>query len=600
MLPQDLAKVRLQPLDPERSVAASEASTVSTVKLSAAKKDARVLHQTSTPAHQQRVADTGAAFGWSGGGLLSRVMAAAKIERVERKQRPHSADVGALGPRQSSESKKRNNRGPASLGGSKKHKTSNKPKLGLAARRVKALSDEQRGRIEAATSAPAVLGSHHAELLQSTVPTGAPTGAPLAQPLQTTAFAHPAAPVRLRELYHEGRLYEALGVLCARAQQRAQEVVQLERAKTERVLSEHELSRLKGARSATDAQRWLEKLLLFSEPHPTLKGYRVREVAYAQALTSQGVCYGRRYAQRERPGASVFTPAKDGVHDPLSKKWSEVTVALTGAPRATRRVVAGLCYQDLDMVNSFMKIALGLAQLYGVYDQMDVLRRYADDAFRDEILRRVMEHHAIYSRDDAKRLPITLLHLGPYICWLLTVEPPQREKLDEMVQFAHEISVLVRALLGIDARLPVQEWVAATRIYRDGGAIERAVLADRDAIVRGTKFRMARSDRKKAYGLSDADRTAFSRIVQTYEDWLLRLILEEVARHPQWEVGSLQYDGLYLRHLGPQPKGALGELARACEAHVKDCTEGVFEVTLKEKELLGESVAGIYRLWSGA
>ena len=572
MLPQDLAKVRLQPLDPERSVAASEASTVSTVKLSAAKKDARVLHQTSTPAHQQRVADTGAAFGWSGGGLLSRVMAAAKIERVERKQRPHSADVGALGPRQSSESKKRNNRGPASLGGSKKHKTSNKPKLGLGALLVRKSFDTPR----------------------------APTGAPLAQPLQTTAFAHPAAPVRLRELYHEGRLYEALGVLCARAQQRAQEVVQLERAKTERVLSEHELSRLKGARSATDAQRWLEKLLLFSEPHPTLKGYRVREVAYAQALTSQGVCYGRRYAQRERPGASVFTPAKDGVHDPLSKKWSEVTVALTGAPRATRRVVAGLCYQDLDMVNSFMKIALGLAQLYGVYDQMDVLRRYADDAFRDEILRRVMEHHAIYSRDDAKRLPITLLHLGPYICWLLTVEPPQREKLDEMVQFAHEISVLVRALLGIDARLPVQEWVAATRIYRDGGAIERAVLADRDAIVRGTKFRMARSDRKKAYGLSDADRTAFSRIVQTYEDWLLRLILEEVARHPQWEVGSLQYDGLYLRHLGPQPKGALGELARACEAHVKDCTEGVFEVTLKEKELLGESVAGIYRLWSGA
>ena len=126
------------------------------------------------------------------------------------------------------------------------------------------------------------------------------------------------------------------------------------------------------------------------------------------------------------------------------------------------------------------------------------------------------------------------------------------------------------------------------------------MLADRDAIVRGTKFRMARSDRKKAYGLSDADRTAFSRIVQTYEDWLLRLILEEVARHPQWEVGSLQYDGLYLRHLGPQPKGAHGELARACEAHVKDCTEGVFEVTLKEKELLGESVAGIYRLWSGA
>ena len=581
-------------------MALSEASTVPTVKLSAAKKDARAFQRGSTPAHQQRAPGTGTPFGWSGGGLLSRVVAAAKAERGEREQRPLSADVSALGPRESSEFKKRKNSGSAPFGGSKKRKTPSKPKLSRGARRAEAFSDEQRGRIEAATCAPAVLGSHHAELLQSTVPTGAPTGAPVAQPLQTSAFAHPAAPVRLRELYHEGRLYEALGVLGARAQQRAQEVVQLERAKTERVLSEHELSRLKGARSAADAQRWLEKLLLFSEPHPTLKGYRVREVAYAQALTSQGVCYGRRYAQRERPGASVFTAAKDGVHDPLSKKWSEVTVALTGAPRATRRVVAGLCYQDLDMVNSFMKIALGLALLYGVYDQLDVLRRYADDAFRDEILRHVMEHHGIYSRDDAKRLPITLLHLGPYSCWLLTVEPPNREELVEMTKFAREISILVRAVLGVDARLPVPEWVAATKIYRDNGAVERAVLADKDVIVRGTKFRKARSDRKKAYGLSDADRTAFSRIVQTYEDWLLRLILEEVARHPQWEVGSLQYDGLYLRHLGPQSEGALGELARACEAHVKYSTEGVFEVALKEKELLGESVAGIYRLWSGA
>lgn len=600
MLSQDIAKGRLQPLDTERSMALSETSTAPSIKLPAAMKDTGVSQRPPPPARQQRVPGTGTGFGWSGGGLLSRVAAAAKVERGEREQRAPPAAASALGPRESGESKKRKTSGSAPRGGSKRRKAPSKSKLSRGARRTKVLSDEQRGHIEAATRAPAVLGSHHAELLQSTGPVGAPTGAPLAQPLQTTAFAHPGAPVRLRELYHEGRLYEALGVLGARAQQRAQEVVQLERAMAERALEAHELARLKNARSAADAQRWLEKLLLFSEPHPTLKGYRVREVAYAQALTSQGVCYGRRYPQRERLGASVFTTAKDGVHDPLSKKWSEVTVALTGAPRATRRVVAGLCYQDLDMVNSFMKIALGLALLYGVYDQMDVLRSYADDAFRDELLRLIMAHHGIYSRDDAKRLPIMFLHLASYYCWLLTVDPPNREELAEMTKFAREISILVRAVLGIDARLPVLKWVAATKIYRDGGAVERAVLADKDVIVRGTKFRKARSDRKKAYGLSDADRTAFSRIVQTYEDWLLRLILEEVARHPQWEVGSLQYDGLYLRHLGPQSEGALGELARACEAHVKYSTEGVFEVALKEKELLGESVAGIYRLWSGA
>lgn len=593
----------------------SEASEAPTARLSDAGNAGNPPKNKQKPQKPQRPQKQ-SADGWSDWSFLGRAVAAAEERRTTREKRPREETSEGAGACRPAKPKKLGKDGspenPKKVKKIKKvekvKKPKPKPKPSRGARRAKALSEEQRARIEFQTRAPATQGSAHSELLSSATaagtptgtPTGAPTGAPPAQPPQTAAFARPPAPARLRELYHEGRLYEALGVLGARAQQRTQEVAQLEAAKAQRALSEHELARLKGARSAADAQRWLEKLLLFSDPHPALKGYRVREVGYAQALTERGVCYGRRYAQRERPGASVFTPAKDGVHDPLSKKWSDVTVALTGAPRAVRRVVGGLCYQDLDMVNSFMKIALGLAQLYGVYHKMNVLRRYADDAFRDEILRRVMEHHGIYTRDEAKRLPITLLHLGSYWNWLLTIEPPNREELPEMTRFAREISVLVRAVLGVDARRPVEDWIAATALYRGGGEIERAVLEDQPAVVRGTKFRKARSNEKKSYGLSDADRTAFSRVVQTYEDWLLRLVLEEIARHPQWEVGSLQYDGLYLRHLGPQPAGALAELVRACEAHVKASTEGVFEVALKEKELLGESLVGIYRMWAGA
>jgi hypothetical protein len=122
--------------------------------------------------------------------------------------------------------------------------------------------------------------------------------------------------------------------------------------------------------------------------------------------------------------------------------------------------------------------------------------------------------------------------------------------------------------------------------------VEADIAKEKGVIVREKK----RKPYNLSGGISEADRTIFASIMQSYEDMLLGLVVD-AFRGEAWTVGSLQFDGLYVE---PQEGVDVEETMRFAEREVYRRTSGEFQVSLKCKELYGESSDAILEEWATA
>lgn len=369
------------------------------------------------------------------------------------------------------------------------------------------------------------------------------------------------------EYYDNAKLIEAITTLASTQGARTKRILELERyAKENPAVEEgpddpHRLL-LKRLRRVEGCQRWCEDLERVSHP-PNKLGLRRRTVGYGRKSLKIAKCmWGRRYATCT---AKIKLPTYRGPR----------SVALQGAPREVRLVICSPVYYDVDMVNSFIRIAIAKARTYGMDPPLKTLELYgSNDALRETMLRQIMEHHQIYDRDIAKRLPLQLLHGGSYKGWLKDERPPVWEPLPWVNDFSNDVSRLLVAML-----------------ERPDG-IERAITQERPTIVRDKK--------RKSYslhgGIAEADRTIFANIMQSYEDELLLIIIGAFQREG-WTIGSLQFDGLYIE---PREGVSVEETMRFAEEEVHRITKGEFDVSLKCKELYGESSDGAFTEWRTA
>lgn len=345
---------------------------------------------------------------------------------------------------------------------------------------------------------------------------------------------------------------------------------------------------LRNCRRASECMRWIDAFLKVGRPTPD--GRRLERVVdyERKKLVHNGLEWGRRYVRCAERVRGEDTGARVKLE----------RLGLQGAPRAVRDVLCASVYRDCDMVNSFPNIARCLARHYGLLAQMPVLDAYAcDEVRRNELLARIGTHHGICNRDHCKRLPITLLHGGTYRGWMLSVCPPKTEPLQDVMAFATEIQRLMRAVF--DSPRPIERDIRNERPHIISGAngshhVQYTAKGAR-RIVPG------RRDNATEGGVAEVDRTMFSYVMQSYEDRLLRIVAAELEAEG-WAVGSLQFDGLYVRPTAStaNTSASLREAMDRAERGVKRVTDGLFEVKLKEKELYGKPIDDVLESWATA
>lgn len=370
------------------------------------------------------------------------------------------------------------------------------------------------------------------------------------------------------EEYYDGvALAEALTLLCSTQTARTDRIRELEQYTAKhpavaRGADDPSRLLLKRLRRVESCQRWLEDLERVSHA-PNEHGHRRRTVSYGRKRLSVADClWGRRYPLCS---AKIMLPT---YRHPRS-------LALQGAPREVRRQLCKRIYYDIDMVNSFIRIAMAKAVAYGMDPPLETLALYgSDDRVREEMLQQIMTHHQIYERDDAKRLPLQLLHGGSYSGWLKETRPPVWTPLPWVTAFSNDVGRLLAAML------------------EQSGGIEAAIAKEKGVIVREKK----RKPYNLSGGIPEADRTIFASIMQSYEDGLLAIVVD-AFKCEGWTVGSLQFDGLYVE---PRVGVSVEETMRVAEQEVHRRTRGEFSVSLKCKELYGESSSAVMEEWATA
>ena len=369
------------------------------------------------------------------------------------------------------------------------------------------------------------------------------------------------------EYYDAKAIVEALTVLSSAQTARTRRIRELEQytaqhAATVEGADDPPRLLLKRLRRVEGCQRWIEDLERLSHA-PNEHGHRRRTVSYGRKrLKVAGCLWGRRYPIC---ASKIMLPT---YRVPQS-------VALQGAPREVRLQLCKSIYYDIDMVNSFIRIAMAKAKTYGMDPPLKTLALYgSDDGVREEMLRQIMTHHQIYERNDAKRLPLSLLHGGSYKGWLKDTRPPVWTPLPWVTAFSNDVGRLLAAMLE----------------QTDG--VEADIAREKGVIVREKK----RKPYNLSGGIPEADRTIFASIMQSYEDGLLDIVVDAFRREG-WAVGSLQFDGLYVE---PQEGIDVEETMRFAEKEVSRRTRGEFDVSLKCKELYGESSDAILEEWATA
>lgn len=265
------------------------------------------------------------------------------------------------------------------------------------------------------------------------------------------------------------------------------------------------------------------------------------------------------------------------------------SLALQGAPREVRALLCSSLYEDVDMVNSFPRIALAFARMFGIPHLVPQLRRYVEgdpehgvtaEEAREGLLAEIVEAHGLSvresSRELAKILPITLLHAGTYSGWIKNVEPPNATvRVPAVVEFSAEVLLIIRRVLASNIGI-----AGAMNAMRNQIALEKK---------RGkTAF--------KTGAVADVDRTIFARVMQSYEDDLLAIVIDVFVRYG-WTVGSLQFDGLYIDAVNAPTNISLDETIARAEQAVHDLTDGQFSILLKRKHMFGTTTSHIMDQW---
>lgn len=304
--------------------------------------------------------------------------------------------------------------------------------------------------------------------------------------------------------------------------------------------------------------------------HADAKGRRHRRVEYWRTrLKISNIDVGRQYS------SSSDKPVR------CATSRNPKALSLQGMPRELRRLLCHRHYMDVDMQNSFPSLACALATRCGI--QLPALAAYADAGpkAREDILKEIMSLHGLFDRDDAKKLPISLLHGGDYRSWLFNVDPPKKEARHKLMEgFANEMKQLIKAVLAYD------------------GPIERAIASERANFISGLTGSKPRSAVAWKEGdVPEVDRTMFSYVMQTYENWMLTIVID-VFETAGWVIGSLQFDGLYVQ---ADATLDLECTMRAAEAAVTDrMREGGFTVALTHKPLFGAPIKMILDDWNTA
>lgn len=327
-------------------------------------------------------------------------------------------------------------------------------------------------------------------------------------------------------------------------------------------------SAVKRMQRAEEAFRFFQKLAVAigaeATVHPSGK-WAVRNVRYVRKTLPDGTYWGRRYADTaeklRRDSLTLLQAAQAGDDKKVPR-----SLAYQGGMREARRFLARRIYHDIDMKNAFPSICRQLAAKLGI--EVKTLDEYSSDR-REAILADVMAHHQVDDRDDAKALFLSLLHGGSIAGWVRNVQAA--------VDTPHEFA---------------QRYQADTRRLVDCVLSQREGLPQRIAQHRDT---IAEAKRKKTTaangGLPEIDRTLFANIIQSYEDRILRSVVDSLIRGG-WTVGSLQFDGVYVEHR--EDADLAGALRVAEQAVV---TNTGFSIELVEKELYEAEVDSVVEGW---
>lgn len=286
--------------------------------------------------------------------------------------------------------------------------------------------------------------------------------------------------------------------------------------------------------------QWMRKLL--NDPEMTRAGAKAeRQVKYYRysiplaskfmGLQRPSYSYGRRYAS-----TSTFLNVKEMG---LSAKDDERarSISLQGAPKEVRWYLCQKYYHDIDMANCFPTIAIFLGEQYGC--DFPVLRRYTESKKnREAMLLEVIDAHQLNSyfftaeevRNVAKKLFLMLLHGGKYGAWLHNHDLESHgERVQCIKDFEREMFLL------------------SEHASKSNRSIERMIYGNRHHFKEIKEISDKDDQRHANDTLSKLDRTLISYVLQSYEDIILNIICETATRL-EWEIASLQFDGVFIKH----------------------------------------------------
>lgn len=338
--------------------------------------------------------------------------------------------------------------------------------------------------------------------------------------------------------------------------------------------------------------QWMRKLLNDSDttraPADAKAERRVKYYRYSIPMTSSflgmkrpSYSYGRRYAST----GLTLNVKELGV---AAKEDDTVrSISLQGAPKEVRWYLCQKYYHDIDMANCFPTIAIFLGDQYGC--NFPVLKRYtATKKDREEMLNEIIEAHELnvhyFTSDEvrnvAKKLPLMLLHGGTYSGWLHNHNLKHHgERVQSIRNFAKEMFLL------------------SDHASRSDRPIERMIYGNREHFKEIKEISEKDDTRIGVDTMSKLERTLISYVLQSYEDIILNIICETATRLG-WEVASLQFDGLFVKH---RDDALIEDFIREAENEIstqmRQENGSTIAIRLEEKALYNCKPVEIFNEW---